>query len=107
MTCLNLSELRELEDAERAFLEDAAEKVEQVILDARQAAIHDGLDLSLAQKGLVTTLIVTTVSFAALYNRTEEQELDRETLAFTLMRCMAEALFDVLGPLQRDSEPSH
>ncbi len=93
MACLNLNELRGLQGAERAFLEDAAKKIESVIVNAKDSAGRSGLDLELTQRGLITTLIVTTASFAALYNKS----VDKEALAFKIMRCMAEALFDVMA----------
>ena len=75
-------------------MEDAAKKIEIVIENARTTPPErSGLDVELMQRGLVTTLIVTTASFAALYNKSE----DKEALAFMIMRCMAEALFDVMA----------
>ncbi len=100
--CFNLTELRELGAKERAFLEDTAKKIESVIFDARITALESGLDLEQTQKGIVTTLIVTTASFVALYNRSQE----KDAVAFyAVMRCMAEALIDVSNSSPRVAEP--
>jgi hypothetical protein len=98
MACLNLTELRSLEGVERAFLEDAAKNIETVIANAKDSALRSGLDVELMERGLITTLIVTAASFAALYNKSADQE----ALAFTVMRCMAEALFDVMAFSSRE-----
>src|SRR3974390_2792278 len=90
--CLSLDEIRDIEEAEKALFENTARNVESVIVNARNSACESGLDPDLAQRGLITTLIVTTASFVALYNNSPE----REPLAFfAVMRCMAEALMDV------------
>ncbi|WP_158658880.1 hypothetical protein [Methylocystis bryophila] len=73
-------------------MEDAAKKIETEIENANNSALKFGLDLELMQSGLLSTLIVTTASFAALHNKSR----DKEALAFSVMRCMAEALSDVL-----------
>jgi len=99
MACLKLTELRELSGTEKAVLEDAAKKIEGVVANAKNSALNSGLDPELMQKGLITTLIVTTASFVALYNNSE----DKETLAFSVMRCMAEALFEVMAFPPQDS----
>ena len=92
MVCLNLNELRGLQGAERAS--GGCRKEDRVCHRERQrSAGRSGLDLELTQRGLITTLIVTTASFAALYNKS----VDKEALAFKIMRCMAEALFDVMA----------
>ena len=93
MACLNLTELRSLGGVEKAFLEDMAKNIETVLASTKDSAIQSGLDAELMQRGLLTTLIVSTASFAALYNRSA----DKEALAFVVMRCMAEALFDVMA----------
>ena len=93
MACLNLTELRSLGGAEKAFLEDAAKNIETILSNTKDSAQKAGLDMELMQKGLITTLIVTTASFVALSNKSA----DKETLAFSVMRCMAEALFDVMA----------
>lgn len=92
MKCLNLDELRGLGGAERAFLEDAAKKIETEIENTENSALKFGLDRELMQSGLLSTLIVATASFAALHNKSS----DKEALTFSVMRCMAEALSDVL-----------
>jgi hypothetical protein len=93
MTYLNLTDLRGLGETEKALLDNAAKKIENVIENTNDAAGKAGLDLELMQKGLIATLIVTTARFAELYNKSE----DKEALAFAVMRCMAEALFDALA----------
>jgi len=93
MACLNLTELRNLGGVEKAFLEDAAKNIETVIATTKDSAIQSGLDAELMQRALLTTLIVTAASFAALHDRSA----DKEALAFMVMRCMAEALFDVMA----------
>jgi hypothetical protein len=99
MACLNLTELRDLGGAEKGFLEDAAKKIEMVVENTKMSALMADLDQELMQKGLVSTLIITTASLAALSANSE----DKEALAFAVMRCMAEALFDVLAFPGRDS----
>ena len=99
MACLKLAELRELSGAEKAFLEDAAKNIERVVANAKNTALYSGLDTELMQNGLITTLIVTTANFVALYNPSE----DKEILSFSVMRCMAEALFEVMAFPARDS----
>jgi hypothetical protein len=98
MACLNLTELRSLEGAERAFLEDAAKNIEIVIANAKDSALRSGFDVELMEGGLVTTLIVTAASFAVFYDKSADQE----AMAFAVMRCMAEALFDVMGFSSRE-----
>jgi hypothetical protein len=98
MACLKLAELRELAGAEKAFLDDTAKRIEDVVAKAKNSALYSGLDPEMMQQGLITTLIVTTASFAALYNKSE----DKEALAFSVMRCMAEALFEVMAFGARD-----
>ncbi len=99
MACLNLNELRELEGAEKASLEEAAKKIEAVVENTIASAMTSGLDMELMNKGLVSTLIITAASLAALGAKPEE----KEALAFAIMRFMAEALFDVLAFPGRDS----
>ena len=98
MACLNLTELRSLQGAEKAFLEDAATNIEYIVANTRSSALKYGLETEIMQQGLITTLIVTTASFAALYNKSA----DKEALAFSVMRCMAEALFDVMAFSSRE-----
>ncbi len=93
MACLNLTELRNLGGAEKAFLEDAARKIELIVENTKSSAQPSGLDQELMRKGLVSTLIVTTASLAALGEKPE----NKEATAFAIMRCMAEALVDVLA----------
>jgi len=93
MTCLKLAELRELEGAEKAFLDDAAKRIEDVVANTKNSALYSGLDPERMQKGLITTLIVTTAIFAALYSKSE----DKEALALSVMRRMAEALFEAMA----------
>ena len=93
MACLSLAQFRNLGGAEKALLEDAARKIETVITEARDSSLASGLDMELMQQGIIMTLIVTTARFATLYNKSA----DKETLAFSVMRCMAEALFDVMA----------
>ena len=92
MGCLELSELRALSDAERAILEDAAGKIETIVAGATDTAEKCGLDLEQIQNGLLTILILKTADFAKLYNETD----DSETVSFSIMRCMAEALLEIL-----------
>ena len=98
MPCLNLTELRSLGGAEKAFLDDAARNVEIVVANAKDSALRSGLDMELIERGLITTLIVTAASLAALYNKSTE----KEAVAFAVMRCMAEALFDVMAFSSRE-----
>ncbi|MFY9656135.1 MAG: hypothetical protein WAK01_06045 [Methylocystis sp.] len=91
MGCLELSELRALSDAETALLEASARKIENIVADAKEAAQQSGLDLALIQNGLITVLILTTANFAALHNESD----DKETVSFSIMRCMAEALLEI------------
>ncbi len=100
--CFNLTDLRDLGDRERAFLEDTARKVENVVVDARITALESGLDLERAQKGIVTTLILTTASFVATYSKSHESEA---VGFYAVMRCMAEALIDVSNSSPRVEEP--
>jgi hypothetical protein len=92
MGCLELTELRALSDAESALLEDAARQIENIFADAKDAAQQSGLDLEQIQNGLITVLILKTANFANLYNESE----DKETVSFSIMRCMAEALLEIL-----------
>lgn len=100
--CFNLSELRELGEKERAFLEDTARNIESVILNAKISALESGLEMGLAQKGLITSLIVTTASFAALYSKSQANEAQA---FYSIMRCMAEALIDVSKSAPRARTP--
>jgi hypothetical protein len=100
--CFNLTELRELGEKERAFLEETAKRIESVIVHATITALESGLDLERAQKGIITTLIVTTASFAALYNKSQENEA---VAFYAVMRCMAEALIDVSNASLLAEEP--
>jgi hypothetical protein len=100
--CFNLAELRDLGERERAFLEDTARKIEGVVVDARITALESGLDLEQAQKGIITTLIVTTASFVTMYNRFQESEA---VAFYSVMRCMAEALIDVSNSSPRVEDP--
>ncbi len=92
MGCLELSELRALSDAERAVLEDVARKIETIVAGATEFAEKCGLDLEQIQNGLLTVLILKTADFAKLYNESD----DKETVSFSIMRCMAEALLEIL-----------
>ncbi len=93
MGCLELSELRALSDAERAVLEEAARKIETIFAGATESAEERGLDLEQIRNGLLTVLILKTANFAKLYNESD----DTETVSFSIMRCMAEALLEILA----------
>jgi hypothetical protein len=92
MGCLELSELRALSEAERAILEDVARKIETIVAGATESAQKCGLDLEQIQNGLLTVLILKTANYAKIYNDTD----DTETVSFSIMRCMAEALLEIL-----------
>ena len=92
MGCLELSELRALSEAERALLEDVARKIETIFAGATKSAEKCGLDLEQIQNGLLTVLILKTANFANIYNKSD----DKETVSFSIMRCMAEALLEIL-----------
>jgi len=87
--CLNLAEIKELGERERLLLEDTTKNIESVIVKARNYALEYGLELELIQKGLITTLIVTTASFVLLYDKSRQMD---PLNFFAVIRCMAEAL---------------
>jgi len=104
MGCLELSELRALSDAEKTLLEDAARRIESIVAEAKDAALQSGLDLEQIQNGLITVLILKTANFANIYNESD----DKETVSFSIMRCMAEALLEILTlPPQSGSGMRH
>ena len=90
---LNIRELRSLSGGERDLLEDAAKKIEGILQNASDFALASSLDVALTQRGLITTLAMTTARFAAASNTAQ----DEEALGFALTRCMAHAAFYVLA----------
>ena len=44
MACLNLTELRSLQGAEKAFLENAARNIEYIVDDTKNSALKSGLE---------------------------------------------------------------
>ncbi len=90
---LNIHELHELRGAEKDFLEDTARKIEAILHDASNFAVTSSLNLVLTQRGLITTLAMTTARFAAASNKSQ----DEEAVSFAVTRGMAHAIFYVLA----------
>jgi len=104
---LDVSELGELREAEKELLGDAAENIQSLLEDSRNFSLASGLDLDLVERGIITTLAITTARFAASRNKSQ----DSEALSFAIMRCMAFALFHVLafsaeGPPEKCNNPT-
>jgi hypothetical protein len=97
---LNIRELRDLHGGERDLLEDTAKRIEGILRNASNIALASRLDLNLTQRGLITTLAMTTARFAAASNKSQ----DEGALGSAITRCMAYALFYVLAFSGEDFE---
>lgn len=97
MVCMSVIELQMLHGAEKECVEKIAERIDQAIKLGEQLSTETEIDKNVVSRATVTALLISAASTSVINAR----NLNQEVMAFSFIRCAADAMASLLAAPSR------